>query len=118
MSSDAPENPKKSRWTRWAYGLAGIAAVIGGLAQAAGAITLPGCANSDIVQTVRELVKQTADLTVTLSDEKLVSEAEGERTCSALLTTADGSETATLRYRVYWDGWSKMVQILGTGDPA
>ena len=112
MSADVGPKKQKSRLARWAYGFAGVAVAVAGGAKVIGAVTLPGCGNHDIVQVVRELVKQSTELTVAVSDEKLISEGESDRTCSARIRATDGSdETAEITYRIFWDGWSKMVHI-------
>jgi uncharacterized protein YcfL len=112
MSTDVVNHKPKSRFARWAFGVAGVAMAIAGAAKLAGAMTLPSCGSDDAVQIVRELVKQSTQLTVAVSEEKLVTEGEHDRTCSARIQATDGSEeTAQITYRIFWDGWSKMVHI-------
>lgn len=113
MAAVEGEKGKNSRWTRWAYIFAGVAVALAGGIKLLGAVTLPGCGDHQIVQTVRELVKQSTQITVSVSDEKLISETDSERLCSAHIQGTDGSqEEADITYRVFWDGWSKMVNIL------
>ena len=107
-SQDAAPAKKRSV-PRWLGTLVGIVIVVAGGAKLIGAMTLPGCDASETAQIVREIFKEQTGETVQVSDAKLLSEAEAERSCAAHI--ASSTETADITYSIFWDGWSKMVQI-------
>ena len=109
MTSHDAQPAKKRSVPRWLGTLVGIVVVIAGGAKLIGAMTLPGCDASETAQIVREIFKEKTGETVQVSDAKLVSEADTERSCAARI--ASPTETADITYRIFWDGWSKMVQI-------
>ena len=109
MTTQDAAPAKKRSVPRWLAIVVGIVVVIAGGAKVIGAMTLPGCDSSETAQIVREIFKEKTGETVQVSDAKLVSEAEAERSCAAHI--ASSTETADITYRIFWDGWSKMVQI-------
>jgi hypothetical protein len=97
------------RLVKWAGIVASVALLIGGGAKLARALSLSSCDSSDIVQSVKDIFKEQTGEDVTVSEAALVSETEAKKNCAAHI--ANSAETAEITYRVFWDGWSKMVQI-------
>jgi hypothetical protein len=107
--TDAAPAKKKATLPRWVAILVGIIFVgVGGI-KLLGAATLPGCESHDATQSLREIFKEQTGETVEVTDAKLATETNAERNCTAHVTTA--TETADITYRVFWDGWTKRVQI-------
>jgi hypothetical protein len=109
MTSQDAAPAKKKGVPRWLGVLVGFVVAIAGGAKLIGAMTLPGCDSSDTAQIVREIFKEKTGETVEVSDAKLVSDASAERSCAAHIKSS--TESADITYRIFWDGWSKMVQI-------
>jgi hypothetical protein len=108
-SSEEAAPAKKKNLPRWVGVVVGLAVLAAGAAKLIGGMTLPGCDSSETAQIVREIFKKQTGETVEVSEAKLVSETSSEKRCAAHI--ASPTETAEITYRVYWDGWSKMVQI-------
>ena len=113
MGSDGEEakgaGKRSRRWVGW---LVGISALTAGVANVAGAVdyfSLPACDSETAVTTVKDIFKEQGAELDEVSEPKLVSEGERERTCAARVRGQ--GETAQITYKVFWDGWSKKVQI-------
>jgi hypothetical protein len=109
MTSHDAAPAKKKTMPRWLGVLVGFMLAVAGGAKLLGAMTLPGCDSSETAQIVREIFKEKTGETVEVSEAKQVSETSADKSCAAHIATA--TETAEITYRVFWDGWSKMVQI-------
>jgi hypothetical protein len=121
-ASSADTVPRSARWmAKAATALAVIAVAVIVLGQAGRFLWLPGCDAHDSVQKASELWTQVLSNTVSLSDAKTVATGKTETRCQAVVTL--GAATATVGYRLFWDGWTAKIQttgIVGTDklDPA
>ena len=117
METTGTETGGKARRWRWAGALAAVAAGISGISQAVEVFQLPACDAEETVQTVMDIFASKDVPLKRITEATLVAEGEGERSCAARIE-AEG-ETGRVTYRVYWEGWSKGVQIGEvTVDPA
>jgi hypothetical protein len=109
----APAPAPKPRWARWVSWFVGVVVVLTVGIKLLAAFTLAPCGENHIEQAVREIFKERSGLTVSVADASEVSSDDQSRSCTARITVTEGGagETGTVTYRVFWDGWSEMVQI-------
>ena len=106
----SPPAPR-SRLYRWTTGLLGIAILLGGMAKVASGLNsfrLPDCDASSTIETVKDLFKNAKAELDEVTNARLVSDENG-RSCAAHIKGQ--GEEANITYRIFWDGWSKKVQI-------
>lgn len=101
--------PKKKGLPRWLGMVVGLCVLIAGGAKLAGAVSLPACDSSTALDSVRDIFLKQTEEAVEVTNAALVSDGTDDRNCSAHIKSS--TEQADITYRVYWDGWSKMVQI-------
>jgi hypothetical protein len=83
--------------------------MIGGIIQVIGAFTLPACDARRSTDTVRNIFKDRKVELTRLFDITTLTSTKEERTCVAQVDTP--TEQVTINYRVFWKGWSVLVQI-------
>lgn len=102
-------SPRAKFWSRIAYGVAGVAALVVGGVQLLSLFVLPACDASNIRDTVHSIFAS-KDVTLTVLDDiARLSDADGRVLCSAHIETAD--EIGTIEYSITWSGWSAQVKI-------
>lgn len=94
------------KWLGIGAGL--LVLIVGGL-QIAGAVTLGSCDSSTALDTVRDIIDDQTGQAVELTNVAEASSTDEEKRCTAHVVSGDISEDIT--YRVYWNGWSKMVEV-------
>lgn len=102
----------RARRYRWASYFVAFCLVTTAVVRLAGAVeffALPKCDSDSIVSTVRDIFKGKGVELDDVADAKLISEESGQKNCAARVRGQ--GETAAITYRVFWDGWSKKVQI-------
>jgi len=85
--------------------------LLGGVAKVASGLNsfgLPDCDASSTIETVKDLFKNAKAELDEVTNVRLVS-AETDKTCAAHIKGQ--GEEANITYRIFWDGWSKKVQI-------
>ena len=100
---------KYPRLYRWAGYFTSVCMVLILLIQALSFVTLPSCDDNGLQETIRDIFKEQGAVVDRISDIKQVSEEKGRETCAARVEAA--GETADVTYGVFWDGWTKKVQI-------
>ncbi len=100
---------KYPRLTRWAGYFTSACVILIMLIQGLSFFTLPSCDASSTKDTVRSILKDQNVELEQLTDIKRVSEEKGQTNCAARIQIK--GEPMDLTYRVFWDGWSKKVQI-------
>lgn len=100
---------KYPRLTRWAGYFTSVCVILIALVQGLSFFTLPSCDASGIKDTVRSIFQDKKVELEQLTDIKQVSEEKGQTNCAARIQVK--GEPLDLTYRVFWDGWSKKVQI-------
>jgi hypothetical protein len=100
-------------------GACGVIILLGGVAKIATGLEsfrLPDCDASGTIETVKDLFKSANAELDEVTDARLVSDENGKN-CTAHVKGQ--GEEANVTYRVFWDGWSKKVQLGEvTIDPA
>jgi len=95
------------------FGAVTALAIVGavGIASALGIdpFTLPDCASDAAVDVVQSIFRDKNVDIERITDPATVSETSSEKTCKAHVEGR--REQASIRYRVYWDGWSAKVMI-------
>lgn len=100
---------KYPRLYKWAGYFTTACFILIGCVKAIGFFTLPSCDSSGIQDTVRSIYKGQGVELDQITNVKQVSDDKGQYGCAARIQGA--GETADITYRVFWDGWSKKVQI-------
>ena len=105
----APTAPKPRPFTRWMWIVAGVILLIIGVLQVLLSFTLPACSDKRATDTLHTIFSQQKITINKISDYKLVSEGESDRTCSAVVDAP--GEIANITYRIFWEGWTVKVMI-------
>jgi len=99
----------QQRLTTWATMAVALIFVVIGAMKVIDDFSLPTCASDRAEETIKGIYKS-RDVTLTkVSDMKTVTDTRSERTCTALIESADA--TATIDYKIFWQGWSAQVLI-------
>src|ERR1041384_609738 len=117
QSAGPPAETKTSFWQKFATWMMTICGVLGagiGLLKAVDHFTLPNCDADRATTTVRDIFKGKDIELVTLKHIKAVTDTKQEKTCTAYIESKD--ESATIDYKVFWDGWSVKVLIQTVRD--
>ena len=80
-----------------------------GVLQVLLSFTLPACSDKRATDTLHTIFSQQKITINKISDYKLVSEGESDRTCSAVVDAS--GEIANITYRIFWEGWTVKVMI-------
>jgi hypothetical protein len=117
QSAGAPADAKPTLWqklSKWIIAICGLVAGGLGLVKFADQFTLPGCEAERTTTTVRDIFKSKDIELVTLDGIKPVTDTRQEKTCTAHIESKD--ETATIDYKVFWEGWTVKVLIQTVRD--
>lgn len=93
---------------QWIVGIAVAVSAIGGLVKLSNQFLLPSCSEERTIATLRDIFKQKDIEIASLGDFVAVTESSSEKTCTAHVEAPQG---LTIRYRVFWEGWTAKVII-------
>ena len=93
---------------QWALGIAVAVSAVAGLVTLSNRFLLPSCSEERTIATLKDMFKQKNVEVASLGDFVAVTDSSSEKTCTAHVEAPHG---ATIRYRVFWEGWTAKVMI-------
>ena len=101
------------KWARW---FVAVCLILTGLINLMSYFVLPSCDESNIVDTVKGIFKGKDVPLTSMTNIRLLSEADKDKTCAASVAYQGGE--AQISYRIYWEGWDTIVRIADVQEGA
>ena len=106
---DGEPKPKfYQRLVQWIVGIAIAVSAVVGLVQFSNQFLLPSCSEERTIAALKDIFRQKDVAVASLGDFVSIAENSSEKTCTAHV---EALQPMTIRYRVFWDGWTAKVRI-------